>query len=162
MILCCSHYKRRMFNHALNMNLTRHMAPEDKLFIPCTREKNLGVTTLPQDMFIIKDMELLGCIHQSNSKTVINGILYIVDRWDDRFVYLNVHPRYQKQPGDDSDEEEESEEDESGPIVVDLAEGEIPTDLKLSHANVSRWLRLTHARCSVSYTHLTLPTIYSV
>ena len=134
------------------MTLTRYMAPEEKLFIPCTREKNLGVTTLPQDMFITKKMELLGCIHQSNSKTVINGILYIVDRWDDRFVYLNVHPRYQKQPGDDSDkddkeEEEKSEEDESRPIVVDPSEGEIPTDLKLSHAKVSRWLRLTHARC---------------
>jgi energy-coupling factor transporter ATP-binding protein EcfA2 len=142
--LCASHYKRRLLNHAVNMTLARQ---EDKtLFIPCTKTKALGVTMVPQDMTIWKGLELLGCIHQSNSKTVINGVLYVVQDWDERFVYLNVHERYQTQPDDDSDEEPEPE-DQDDDAVEDPAEGDVPTDLKLSHENVSKWLRLTHVRC---------------
>ena len=147
-VLCNSHYKRRLLNHALNIFWAAK--EKDTLFIPCVKDKNLGVTMLPQDMKIWNKLELLGCIHASNSKTVINGILYVVDRWDDRFVYLNVHPRYKKQPGDDSDNEEvepEDEDEDEEDVLVDPAEGEIPADLKLTHANVSKWLRLTHARC---------------
>ena len=88
----------------------------------------------------------MGCIHQSNSKTVINGVLYVVQDWDERFVYLNVHERYQTQPDDDSDEEPEPE-DQDDDAEDDPAEGDVPTDLKLSHENMSKWLRLTHARC---------------
>ena len=143
-ILCASHYKRRLLNHAVNMTLARQ--EDETLFIPCTKTKALGVTMVPQDMTIWKGLELLGCIHQSNSKTVINGVLYVVHGWDDHFVYLNVHERYQQQPDDDSDEEPEPE-DQDDDAVEDPAEGDVPTDLKLSHENVSKWLRLTHARC---------------
>jgi len=107
---------------------------------------------VPQDMVIWEGMELLGCIHQSNSKTVINGVVYVVKGWDTRFVYFNVHKRYQKQPGDDTDESDaepelEEEEEEAEEPEVDPAEGEIPADLKLSYENTSKWMRLTHARC---------------
>jgi hypothetical protein len=40
------------------------------------------------------------------------------------------------------DEEADDEDAEEDP-----GEGEIPSDLKLSRENVSKWLRLTHARC---------------
>ena len=149
-ILCNSHYKRRLLNHAMNLFFGGRKMDNEKLYIPCVKDKTLGVTMLPQDMTIWKGMELLGCIHASNSKTVINGILYVVVSWDNRFVHLDVHPRYKKQPGDDSDKEEEAEEpveEDDEDALEDPAEGEIPADLKLSHANVSRWLRLTHARC---------------
>jgi hypothetical protein len=111
------------------------------------KDKNLGVTMLPQDMKIWKGIELLGCIHASNSKTVVNGILYVVDRWDKDFVHLNVHERYKKQPEQGKEATAPIDEDDDEEDLVDPADGEIPADLKLSHENVSRWLRLTHARC---------------
>jgi hypothetical protein len=150
-ILTNYHYKRRLQNHAVNLwRAERHDQP--KPFIPCTKSKALGVTMVPQDMVIWEGMELLGCIHQSNSKTVINGVLYVVKGWDTRFVYFNVHKRYQKQPGDDTDESDaepelEEEAEEAEEPEVDPAEGEIPADLKLSYENTSKWMRLTHARC---------------
>ena len=70
-ILTNSHYKRRLLNHAVNLWRVERL-DKPSLFIPCTKSKALGVTMLPQDMTIWVGMELLGCIHQSNSKTVIN------------------------------------------------------------------------------------------
>jgi hypothetical protein len=105
-ILCNSHRKRILLNHAVNMFFAEQQ--EATLFIPCTKAKNLGVTMLPQDMLIWEGQELLGCIHASNSKTVINGVLYGVKGWDETHVFLDVHPQYQKQPGDDEDEAEQS------------------------------------------------------
>ena len=62
----------------------------------------------PQDFKIWVGMELLGCIRQSNAKTIVNGVWYVIVRWDDRFIYLIVHERYRKQAGDDTDEEKEA------------------------------------------------------
>jgi hypothetical protein len=94
-------------------------------------------------------MELLGCIRQSNSKTVINGVWYVVVKFDERFVHLNVHERYRKQPGDDTDNEEEPDdvEEDEDEAEEDPAEGEIPAELKLTYDNVSKWLRPMHALC---------------
>jgi hypothetical protein len=158
-ILTNSHYKRRLLNHAVNIwRVERLNVPS--LFIPCTKSKALGVTMLPQDMTIWVGIELLGCIHQSNSKTVINGVLYVCTGWDARSVFFDVHKRYKKQPGDDTDESDnEAEPVEAEPVLEndeeepqddaseDPAEGEIPADLKLSYENTSKWMRLTHARC---------------
>jgi len=146
-VLCLSHKKRMLLNHAMNLQKAE-LCDGPVAFIPCTKSKTLGVTMLPQDMKIWEGIELIGCIHQSNSKTVINGVLYVVKGWDAKFVYINVHPQYQKQPSDDSDAEPEEEPDEDDEdLEEDPAEGEIPADLKLSYENASKWLRLTHARC---------------
>ena len=102
----------------------------------------------PQDFKIWVGMELLGCIRQSNSKTIINGVWYVIVRWDDRFVYLNVHEKYRKQSGDDTDDEKESEVDgDEEETVVDPAEGELPAEVKLTYEQASKWLRPTHALC---------------
>jgi hypothetical protein len=53
-ILCASHYKRRLLNHAVNMTLARQ--EDETLFIPCTKTKALGVTMVPQDMTIWKGL----------------------------------------------------------------------------------------------------------
>jgi hypothetical protein len=144
-VFCNSHRKRMVLNHALNLFAARHLQEAEKVFIPCTKSKSLGVTMLPQDMIIWKGMELLGCIHKSDSKTVVNGVLYVVKGWDDRHIFLDVHPRYKKQPEEVPEDEEDDEEAEEE--VVDPGEGEIPVDVKLSRENVSKWLRPTFARC---------------
>ena len=146
-MLRLSHKKRLMLNHAVNIHFANEKTLEGKAtkLIPKSASKSLGVTMAPQDFMIWEGMELLGCIRQSDSKTVINGVWYVVLRWDDRFVYLKVHERYQKQPDNDAEEVEDKEEDEAE--EEDPAEGEIPEELKLTHEGVSKWLRPMHALC---------------
>ena len=113
--------------------------------IPKTTSKSLGVTMEPQDYIIWEGMELLGCIRMSNSKTVINGAWYVVLRWDERFVYFKVHPRYQKQPEETVEKPVEVEDEDDDEDEEDPAEGEIPEELKLTYENASKWLRPMHA-----------------
>ena len=149
-MLCLSHKKRELLNHAINVHIATELGQkgiETKL-VPKTTSKSLGVTMAPQDFKIWVGMELLGCIRQSNSKTIINGVWYVIVRWDDRFIYLNVHERYRKQPGDDTDDEkEEGDGEEEEETEEDPGEGEIPAEVKLSYENASKWLRPMHALC---------------
>ena len=147
-MLCLSHKKRMLLNHAVNMQISRQLELEgvETKLVPKTSSRTEGVTMAPQDFRIWKGMELLGCIRQSNSKTVVNGVWYVVEKWDERFVHLNVHERYRKQPGDDTDDEAEIDEEEED-VEDDPAEGEIPAELKLTYDNVSKWLRPMHALC---------------
>jgi hypothetical protein len=148
-MLCLSHKKRELLNQAVNV----HLATEMELigtatkFVPKTRSTSLGVTKAPQDFKIWVGMELLGCIRQSNSKTIINGVWYVIVRWDDRFVYLNVHEKCQKQSGDDTDDEKEEVDAEEEETVVDPAEGELPAEVKLTYDQASKWLRPMQALC---------------
>ncbi len=146
-MLCLSHKKRMLLNHAANLQISRQLEMEgvETRLVPKTSSRMEGVTMAPQDFKIWKGMELLGCIRQSNSKTVINGVWYVVVGWDERYVHLNVHERYRKQPGDDTDDENEADEEED--VEEDPAEGEIPAELKLTFDNVSKWLRPMHALC---------------
>ena len=147
-MLCLSHKKRLTLNHAVNVHFANNKKLEGKAtkLIPKTTSKSLGVPLEPQDYIIWEGMELLGCIRMSNSKTVINGVWYVVLRWDESSVYLKVHPRYQKQP-EETVEKPVKEEDEDEDDEEDPAEGEVPEELKLSHENTSKWLRPMHALC---------------
>jgi len=148
-MLCLSHKKRELLNHAVNVSLATDLERSGTAtqLIPKTTSKSLGVTMAPQDFKIWVGMELLGCIRQSNSKTIINGVWYVVVRWDDRFVYLVVHERYRKQPGDDTDDEKEVDDEDLDDAENDPAEGEIPEMIKLTYEQASKWLRPMHALC---------------
>ena len=148
-MICLSHKKRELLNHAVNKHLAAELEQNgvETRFIPKTTSKSLGVTMAPQDFKAWVGMELLGCIRQSNSKTIINGVWYVIARMDDRFIYLNVHERYRKQPGDDDDKETATETEDQEDSEEDPAEGEIPAEIKLTYEQASKWLRPMHALC---------------
>ena len=166
-IFVLSHRKRMKINHVVNWKLADL---EDAVeFIPSAGEVN-GWTMQPQDMLVWKGLELLCYSRRYCKNSPVTGAVYVVKKWDGRFLTVELHDDYLGkrlipahevvEDAEDADETEEALEETPGSeparpdrecvmstVEVRQADG---TKLKkpvfkLSYKRASQLLRLQHS-----------------
>jgi len=148
-----SHKKRLVLNHLANLNDTR-----GRTGVVFVKKQEVHCSTAPsQDMLLYKDMErpleLIGCTRQ-NEADVVNGVIYSVVGVDSEYVNLRMTDEFRKKPAlKDRSGHVEEEEDEDSVIQDEAIARE---DLRLTHAEVSKTMRLTYALCYASIQGRTL------
>ena len=115
-----SHKKRMMINHVVNWKLAD--LQEEVEFIPSSGEVS-GWTTQPQDMIVWKGLELLCYSRRYCKNSPVTGAVYVVNKWDGRFLTVELHNDYlgkrlippheaaAAEEGGEEDEEEQSDEE---------------------------------------------------
>ena len=80
--LTLSHRKRIAINRKVNL----HKKPDDAIFLPCPKLQRLSQNA-PQEMFIWKGLELLGCV-PIEKHSVRNGVLYKIKSINEDTVHF--------------------------------------------------------------------------
>ena len=155
-----SHKSRMALNHAMNFMLAER---QTKLLFLKAPPPQHSTTMQPQDMLVWEGLELLCYSRRYQKNSPVTGAVYIVKKWDEKTVTVELHPDYvgkkviagapepevagegkadDEGDGEESDAEVLDVEDESAARVSDVREG---NTYKLSHARAAEILRLQHA-----------------
>lgn len=117
LVLCVSHMRRMVINARQNVRVK----PPDAVFLECSEDEMTGCTMRPQDMWIWRGIELIGCPRGSGKNLTVQGVIYEVTDISEQSVKLQMRPEYCHGASDEA--------------------LEIPRDMVCSQ------LRLTHAMC---------------
>jgi hypothetical protein len=135
-------------NAVVNENLKDQHS--EKLWMPWDDETPLpGFTMQPQECWIWKGMEVIGCTRKSVGHKIINGYSYSIMGFDKDTVTLQVFPEFAKNmPKEKDDEEEEEEEGEEGEGEGEGNKSESAVkqvDFQISHTMFMKHFRLAFA-----------------
>ena len=147
------HETRIAINARENSRLAEKQA--QKLFLPSPGHVH-GATHQPQDVFVWPGLEMMCSTRKQQSRTVVNGAVYIVESWTDTHVKVRLHSDYisrfkvedlraeEAEAAEESDEENEEEDEDLEVVEVD-PEPDNEHVFSLTHETAARVLRVQHA-----------------